>query len=376
MTDLVPLRPTELMNGSQAVPAALPVPAGVSSLRAWASSVTDAVALADALVDTPFVPDSYRPKLDPRASVEQRQAAREVAVATAAAAMMHGANLGFDPMSSLLNLYVVNGRPGLYAAAQVALLQAAGHEIWTEDLTSSRAVVCGRRRGSEFVERVEVTMDAARKAGWTRNQKYQTEPDAMLWARAASKVCRRVAQDVLRGLHSSVEELQDGDDAAPAAGPALVVSRAALPELPGEAAAAPAAPKAAARAPRKKAAAGPAGPVSSRPVGESGAPPLPGEGEPEAAPAADEAPAGSAPPLPGEGATPEQLASIGAGFRDLEIYGTARREFVSRVLGRPVADPSGMTAAEAARVLEELLGPADDGGQGVLPVEEPPEDGS
>lgn len=377
MTELVPLRPGDLANGSHAVPAALPVPAGVSSLRAWASSVTDAVALADALVDTPFVPDSYRPKLDPRASVEQRQAAREVAVATAAAAMMHGANLGFDPMSSLLNLYVVNGRPGLYAAAQVALLQAAGHDIWTEDLTASRAVVCGRRRGSEFVERVEVTMDAARKAGWTRNQKYQTEPDAMLWARAASKVCRRVAQDVLRGLHSSVEELQDGDDTVPAAGsPALVVSRAALPELPGEAAA-PERPKPAARAPRKKAAAAPAGPVSSRPVGESGAPLLPGEDEPEAAPAADEAPAAGPPPLPGEGATPAQLASIGAGFRDLEITGPARREFVSRVLGRPVADPSGLTAAEAARVLEELLGPAgDDGSQGVLDAEEPPEDES
>lgn len=361
------------------VPASLPIPAGVSSLRAWASSLTDAVALAEALVDTPFVPDAYRPKLDPRASVEQRQAAREIAVATAAAAMMHGANLGFDPMSSLLNLYVVNGRPGLYAAAQVALLQAAGHEVWTEDLTASRAVVCGRRRGSEFVERVEVTMDAARKAGWTRNQKYQTEPDAMLWARAASKVCRRVAQDVLRGLGSSVEELLDGDETAPAAG--QLVSRTPMavtaPALPGEAD--PVEKPKAARAPRKKASEPTSsGPVSRRPVGESGAPPLPGEDES----AGDDGPPPDQPPtLPGETgefASPEQFAAIAAGFRDLDITGTARREFVSRVLGRPVADPSELTAVEAALVIDELLGPAqaDDGEQGVLDVEDPPEDES
>ena len=378
MSDLVPIRGRDLESG-HAIPAALPVPAGVSSLRAWAASLGDAVQLAEALVDTPFVPDSYRPKLDPRASPEQRQAAREVAVATAAAAMMYGSNLGFDPMSSLVNVYVVGGRPGLYAAAMVALVQAAGHEVWTEDVTASRAVVCGRRKGSEFVERVEVTMDAARRAGWTRNAKYQSEPDAMLWARAASKVCRRVAQDVLRGLGSSVEELQDGDDAPAASPPALMVSRAALPSLPGDAepsASSEVKPKAT-RAPRKKAA---GGPESPRPVGESGPPPLPGEDVDQApGEVGPEEPPAAAPPLPGEApATPEQFQAIAAGFRDLDITGPARGQFVERVLGRPVADPTELTAAEAAAVVDALMGPPpddapDDDGQQVL---EPPEDES
>jgi hypothetical protein len=268
--------------------------------------------------------------------------------------MMHGTALGFDPMSSLLNVYIVGGRPGLYAAAAVALLQAAGHEVWTEDLTASRAVVCGRRRGSEFVERVEVTMDMARKAGWTRNQKYASEPDSMLWARAASRVCRRVAQDVLKGL-PCVEDMQDGDDSAPAASP-LVVSRAALPELPGEAAAAEEKPKPA-RAPRKKAAAGPSSP---RPAGETGLPPLPGEDDEPPAPAPEPAASTGPPLLPGETgefATAEQFTAIATGFRDLGITGPARREYVAGVLGRAVADPKELTGAEAAAVIDSLLGP-------------------
>lgn len=362
MSELVPHRPGEVTHPTYTQPGALPP--GAAMIRAWAMTAADAHSLADMIADTPFLPDSYRPKLDPRASLEQRQAARVITVQTAAAAMMHGTALGFDPMSSLLNVYIVGGRPGLYAAAAVALLQAAGHEVWTEDLTGSRAVVCGRRRGSEFVERVEVTMDMARKAGWTRNQKYSSEPDSMLWARAASRVCRRVAQDVLKGL-PCVEDMQDGDDSAPAASP-LVVSRAALPELPGEAAAEEK-PKPA-RAPRKKTAAGPS---STRPVGESGPPPLPGEEADQAAPAAAEDPAG-APPLPGEaGATAEQFQAIAAGFRDLGITGPARGEYVAKVLGRKVADPSELTGAEAAAVIDSLMGPPsedpqDGDGQGTL----------
>ena len=90
----------------------------------------------------------------------------------------------------------------------VALVQSKGHEVWTEDLTDTRAVVCGRRRGTQNTERVVVTMEQARKAGWTLNQAYTKTPADMLWNRAAARVCDRIASDVLKGI-ASVEEIQD-----------------------------------------------------------------------------------------------------------------------------------------------------------------------
>lgn len=366
MSELVPIRGRDLEHGP-AIPAALPVPAGVSSLRAWASSLADAVALAEALVDTPFVPDSYRPRLDPRASAEQVHAAREVAVATSAAAMMYGSNLGFDPMSALQNVYVVGGRPGLYAAAMVALVQAAGHQVWTEDVTATRAVVCGQRRGSGFVERVEVTIDAARRAGWTRNQKYTSEPEAMLWARAASKVCRRIAQDTLKGLGASVEEMLDGDDAPPAEA-RTVVARAVVPELVAPEAEEKPKP---ARAPRKKTAPAQASaPVSRRPEGEDGPPPLPGDDEPAAAEPALQL------------ASAEQLAALKDAFAVRGLEAAAARRYAEQVVGHEVVSPARMTAAEADLVLAALAEavaegepepdagePVADDGQGALDVD-------
>ena len=51
-------------------------------------------------------------------------------------------------------------------------------------------------------------MDQARKAGWTKNDTYSKTPADMLWARAAGRVCDRIAPDTLMGI-ASVEEVED-----------------------------------------------------------------------------------------------------------------------------------------------------------------------
>lgn len=178
-------------------------------LAAWVDAASNARRLVAPLVDTPFVPDNYRPKVDPRATPEQKREAYEIAVATATAAVLQGLSLGIDPLMALQQIYVVHGRPGMYAKMMVALVQSHGHEVWDEDLTDTRAVVAGRRRGTDNIVRITVTMDQARKAGWaTRNDNYAKTPQDMLWARAASRVCDRIASDVLKGL-ASVEAIQD-----------------------------------------------------------------------------------------------------------------------------------------------------------------------
>lgn len=191
----------------------------LARLAQWVEAARNAHTLVAPLVDTAFIPDAYKPKVDPRATVEQRKAAYDVAVANATAAVLQGLSLGLDPLVSLQQIYIVHGRPGMYAKVMVALLQAHGHEVWTEDQSDTRAVVCGRRKGTENTERVTITMDMARKAGWTSNQAYTKTPQDMLWARAASRVCDRVASDVLKGI-TSVEEIHDTIQVEATAGPA------------------------------------------------------------------------------------------------------------------------------------------------------------
>ena len=182
----------------------------LARLHQWVQAARDATALVGPLVDTPFVPDAYKPKVDPRATPEQRKQAYDVAVASATAAVLQGLSLGIDPLVALQQIYIVHQRPGLYAKMMVALVQSRGHEVWTVDgeCTDTRAIVYGRRRGTQNTERVVVTMEQARKAGWTLNQAYTKTPADMLWNRAAARVCDRIASDVLKGI-ASVEEIQD-----------------------------------------------------------------------------------------------------------------------------------------------------------------------
>jgi hypothetical protein len=119
----------------------------LTRLGEWVDAARHAHQLVAPLVGTSFVPDSYKPKVDPRATPEQREEARQTAIANATAAVLQGITLGLDPMTALQQIYVVHGRPGMYAKIKVALAQSRGHEVWTEDLSDSRAVVAGRRRG-------------------------------------------------------------------------------------------------------------------------------------------------------------------------------------------------------------------------------------
>ncbi|MBQ1163916.1 hypothetical protein KBZ21_38605, partial [Streptomyces sp. A73] len=83
----------------------------------------------------------------------------------------------------------------------------------TEESTSTRAIVCGRRKGQAQEERVTWTMDRATKAGFpAKNPNYKTQPQNMLLARATAECARLIAADVLMGMPYSAEELADEND--------------------------------------------------------------------------------------------------------------------------------------------------------------------
>lgn len=171
-------------------------PAGtVASLVGWAEEVQAAHALATKLVVTSFVPDFFKNKPH-----------------EAAAAILTGHELGLSPLASLRSIFVIKGTPGMYAKAMVAVVQAAGHEVWVEEQSDDKVVVCGKRAGSEHVFRT--VWDRARviKAKLTGNSKYQDSPQQMMVARGQAEICRQVAADALHGVPYAVEEIRDFRD--------------------------------------------------------------------------------------------------------------------------------------------------------------------
>jgi hypothetical protein len=326
------------LNGVVAPPvfSATGTSAALEQLAQWVTAAQNAHQLVAPLVSTPFVPDSYRPKVDPRATEEQKRDAYNVAVATGTAAVLQGLSLGLDPLTSLQQIYVVHGRPGMYARIKVALVTSHGHEVWTEDLTDARAVVCGRRKGSQNVERVVITMDQAKKAGWTSNQTYTKTPQDMLYARAAGRVCDRIAPDVLMGI-ASVEDIADevAADAQPAR--TRTVKRAEVAPAAGERPALPSEPSGDNRA----------NPVPANvtpPQRQQSGPPLPGE----------EDPVEQAQP----GITDPQMRKLGVLFAQLGIKGKGEREdrltIASKVANRALSSSKELTLGEA-RVLIDTL---------------------
>lgn len=170
-----------------------PVTAAASfDLQQWGRDAALVASVAENLVKTSFVPQSYSGR-----------------ALEATAAILTGQEIGLKPMASLRSIDVIKGTPAMRAVALRALVQAAGHEIWTEESTATRAVVAGQRRGSSKVERSEWTIDRARGLQLLSKDNWKQQPIAMLLARATSECVRLVAADVILGIPYSVEEIQD-----------------------------------------------------------------------------------------------------------------------------------------------------------------------
>jgi hypothetical protein len=191
-------------------------------LAEWAEAARTASTMVGELMHTDFAPVAHWPLppgttarqcanprlMQPGEDQDQYERRCQIAVASGAAAVLYGLSLGLDPLTALQQIYLVHGRPGMYARLKVALAQRAGHEVWETEHGPTRSVVCGRRRGSTEIVTVAITIEDAERAGWTTNPQYQRIPADMLYARAAARVVDRVAADDLLGI-PTVEDLGD-----------------------------------------------------------------------------------------------------------------------------------------------------------------------
>lgn len=163
---------------------------GIDQILRQAEAMDAAYRIGAALANTSMVPKEYQGEAD-----------------TATAAILYGAELGLKPTQALQQIFVVHGKPAIYARTMVALLKAKGYAFETVETSDDAVTVRGTSPRGE-VEESTWSIARAQKAGYTSNKKYQTDPQAMLYAKAASEVCRKLAPDVLLGIKYTAEDLE------------------------------------------------------------------------------------------------------------------------------------------------------------------------
>lgn len=244
---------------------------GEIDLIEWAQRAEAVASVARMLATTSFVPDQIKvwEHMEFARDPNRRGAlVLDSTVAQVTAVILAGSELRFKPMASLRAFTMIRGQVAMYAIAARGLLLNAGHEIVIKETTSARAIVLGRRAGSEHWQESRWDIERARIAGLYPGPdrgNWKTQTQAMLVARATAEASRWVAADAMMGLPVMVEELEGGDAAQNGQAPLAL-----------EAGAAPPAPKPQRRRPASSArAALPAGPPAPPP-----ADPVPPETQP------------------------------------------------------------------------------------------------
>jgi len=168
------------------------IPDAAAGLVEWAQAAHAAHTLASSLVKTSFVPVAYKGRPD-----------------EAAAAILAGSEVGLSPMASLRAFDNIQGTATPKAITIRAVMLRLGCEVEVEESTSVRCIMRGRRTRDVNWTTVEWTIDRARKMGLDKKQQWQSQPGAMLIARATSELGRLIAADALLGLGYTAEEVAD-----------------------------------------------------------------------------------------------------------------------------------------------------------------------
>ena len=155
-------------------------------------SFESAQRIAASLADSALVPNAYR----------GQQGLPNCIVAIEIANRM-----GMSPFQVMQNLNVIHGRPSWSSQFIIGLIQGCGRfEGFTYDeKDDSCQCFAVLKTTGEQVSGPKITLDMAKKEGWTKNTKWSTMPQTMLRYRAASAFGRFHIPDLILGIQS-VEE--------------------------------------------------------------------------------------------------------------------------------------------------------------------------
>ena len=155
-------------------------------------SFESAQRIAASLADSALVPNTYR----------GQQGLPNCIVAIEIANRM-----GMSPFQVMQNLNVIHGRPSWSSQFIIGLIQGCGRfESFTySEKTDSCQCFAILKTTGEQVSGPKITLDMAKREGWTKNTKWSTMPQTMLRYRAASAFGRFHIPDLILGIQS-VEE--------------------------------------------------------------------------------------------------------------------------------------------------------------------------
>lgn len=125
-----------------------------------------------------------------------------------------GAMLGLQPMAALAGIHVIEGKASISAGMMSALVRAAGFKLRVRstgtmagrDLAVTATLIRPDDPDEPFV--ATWTVERATRAKLMGKDNWVKYTEAMLKARAISEVCREGAEDVLKGIHYTPEELE------------------------------------------------------------------------------------------------------------------------------------------------------------------------
>lgn len=168
--------PTEMQLAQQRVQSGIVVGGQSSSYN-----LSELMELARVMAVAGLVPDSLRGK-----------------PADVLIVIMKGLDLGLSPSQSIDAIHAIKGKATVGVHLAVARARAAGHQVDTAETDDSCTVTITRKDNAKPIS-VTFTLAMAKRAG-IKNDKYQTDPQSMLYARAATRCVRRACPEVLLGL--------------------------------------------------------------------------------------------------------------------------------------------------------------------------------
>lgn len=227
------------------------------------------------------------------------------------ACVARGRAMGIPDMVALNGIDIIDGKATLSAELMCAIVREHRHSI-TGEVNGERAVVRGKRRDNGDTMTAEFNVQMAETAGLLNKANWKRHPDDMMWARAVSKLCRRLFADCFAGGTYAPEDMVTADE--------IVDEAEWVPGAVQEAG-------------------------SAAPSGDIGTPATRGAGEPSTA-ASDVAPASSTVPTTW-GQLVEQADRIGVSLNELK--GKRNELFPDAV------KPSDLSAADVGVVWGDIV---------------------
>ncbi|MFB3816178.1 MAG: hypothetical protein ACE147_00825 [Candidatus Methylomirabilales bacterium] len=256
--------------------------------------------------------------------------------------VLAGQELGFPPIVSMMNLYIVKGKISLAANLVATQIRRSGRYDYRVKSITNEGCTLAFYQGNELLGESTFTVEDAKKAGVLGGDNYQHYPRNMFFARALTNGARWYCPDVFGGpvytpdeLGARVNDLGEPIDVTPAQAPI------AEPLSVAEAAAQ---------------AAGGNGTATAAPATETSAAPSAEEQEAIRQQERHEAAAEQAPPPTPAGPKIDRQALWTGVLKWAKANGKKQGEALSTLMGRNVPGLAALTDAECVELMGKLKG--------------------